>query len=149
MDNQLFFNSYICSIPNRAIISLGFINGINKPFKWVTIFKIVYNSFVRSIIDFGKVIWNQLYKCHSDRIERTQGKFIKIRNFRSDRQTESCACSLGNNLLNLNKLLTLQNRRKKSDIDFLFKILNNMLDTLTLLSSKINFISKTTSTPPK
>lgn len=137
MDSKLTFGLHFDSIIQRSFRNLGFINRITKPFKKIITLKILYFSFVRSILDFGSVVWNPHFKQDIDKIEKVQRKFIKLLNFRSNCSNESYEESLKKH-----KLLTLQNRRKQFDLIFLHKILNCHIDSPTLLS-RINFITKT------
>lgn len=82
MDDHVSFNLHIDSIIKRTFRSLGFINRITQPFRHTSTLRILYFSYVRSVLDFGSAIWNPCYKVHIDRIEKIQKKFINILNYR-------------------------------------------------------------------
>lgn len=136
MDNQINFETHIDTIINRALRSLGFICRVSKPFQSLLTLKILYYSFVRSILDFGCVVWHPLFKKQINRIEKVQKKFIKVLNYRNYRKKESYESSLS-----YYRLLSLNNRRKQFDLVFLHKLLNNKIDSPDLLS-KINFLTR-------
>lgn len=135
MDSKVSFNPHIDNILNRAFKNLGFITRISKPLKKISTLKLLYNSFVRSILEFASVVWNPSYQIHINRIEKVQKKFVKLLNYRCHRLDSY------ENSLNYYNLTSLLNRRKLIDMSFLFKILNNLIDSPTLLS-KINFVTR-------
>lgn len=135
MDSQLSFKPHYESIVGKAFRNLGFINRISKPFTKPVTLKVLYFSFVRSVLDFGSIVWNPYYRDHVNRLEKVQRKFIKILNYRNNVNME-----YRDSLCHYN-LLSLEDRRTLSDITFLYKILNNLIDSPAILS-KINFIVK-------
>lgn len=130
MDSKLSFNLHIDHIVGAAFRRLGFILRITKPFKKIITLKILFFSYVRSILDFCSPIWSPCYKVHVNRIEKIQKKFIKSLNFRKNIRDESYHDALGRY-----KLLSLSNRRKMFDIVYLFKILNSLIDSPELLTN--------------
>jgi hypothetical protein len=132
MDSKVKFDIHIDTIISRAFKSLGFINRVSKPFNKVHSLKILYYSFVRSILDFACVVWHPHFKYHVNRIESVQKKFIKILNYRQ------CKKKSYEDSLSCHHLLTLSDRRKQFDLIFLHKLLNNNIDSSFLLS-RINF----------
>lgn len=130
MDSELSFNSHIDHVVGAAFRRLGFILRISKPFKNTNTLKILYFSFVRSILDFCSTVWNPCYSVHINRVERIQKKFIKSLNYRNNTISDSY-----NEALKKHNLLTLSDRRKMYDIIFLYKILNSLIDSSELLGS--------------
>lgn len=133
MDSELSFNLHIDHIIGFAFRRLGFVLRITKPFKNTTTLKILYFSFVRSILDFCSTVWNPSYKVHINRIEKIQQKFIKALNYRKNFSSESYDISLKRH-----NLQTLSNRRKMFDLLYLHKILHSMVDSSELLA-KLKF----------
>lgn len=130
MDSRVSFNLHIDSIVQRAYKSLGFINRMTTSFRSSIILRILYFAHVRSVLDFCSVVWSPHYKCHIERIERVQKKFIRIMNFRNGHGDTTYKSSL-----NRYKMLSLSDRRELTDMVFLFKILLNKIDSPTLLSN--------------
>lgn len=125
---QIHFNEMI----KKANKMLGFICRIMQPFRNPKPMLLVYNSVVRSILEFGTVIWNPLYKVHGDRIEKIQRKFTRMLSYK---------CGLRNTLnsyedrLSHFEMLSLKERRTSADISCLYKLLHNKLDSPTSLAN--------------
>ncbi|RVE45371.1 hypothetical protein evm_010000 [Chilo suppressalis] len=82
LDSKLHFNLHIDSMVAKAFKQLGLILRLGKPFARGSTLKILYNAYVRSILEFGSVVWSPQYAVHKDRIERVQRKFIKSLDYR-------------------------------------------------------------------
>ncbi|CAG9795435.1 unnamed protein product [Diatraea saccharalis] len=78
VDSKLSFKAHYDQIVKRAFRTLGFIIRISKPFNNPHTLKILFFSFVRSILEFGSVIWNPFYKQDIARLEKVQFKFMKL-----------------------------------------------------------------------
>ena len=89
-----------------------------------------YFGNVRSILEFGCVIWGGAAKTHLDKLERIQHKFLMWLSFKSSPAFESLDYV---ELLEKFKVTSLQNRRKQYDILFLHKILTARIDSAPLL----------------
>jgi hypothetical protein len=57
---------------------LGYIRRIGKEFRDPYTLKTLYNSFVRSHLEYASVVWNPYYGVHLKRIEDIQKKFLKF-----------------------------------------------------------------------
>lgn len=130
LDAKLTYIPHIENILSKAFKFLGFILRVGKPFNSAFTYKVLYNSYVRSRLEFASSVWNPYQKVHIEKIERLQKKFIKSLEYR-----------LGNahidyeNSLKSHKLFSLSQRRDCNDAMFLFKILNDIVDAPWLLSS--------------
>lgn len=130
MDAKLSFIPHIDNILNKSFKQLGFILRIGKPFRKLSTYKVLFNSYVRSRLEFASAIWNPHYKIHIDRIERVQKKFVKTIEYR-----------IRNNLIdyaigsNSKTFTPLSSRRERIDVLILYKIVNNIIDAPSLLSS--------------
>lgn len=133
LDSKLHFNKHIDCILVRAYKQLGLILRLGKPFTRGSTLKILYNAYVRSILEFGSVVWNPQYIVHQDRIERVQKKFLKSLDYRSglcyDNYEESAK---------RHNVHSLVSRRCYLDSLFLYKIINNHIDSADLLH-KVEF----------
>ena len=89
-----------------------------------------YFGNVRSILEFGCVIWGGAAKTHMDKLERIQHKFLMWLSFKSSPEFRSLDYA---DLLEKFKVTSLQNRRKQYDILFLHKILTSRTDSAPLL----------------
>lgn len=133
-DNKMSFNAHINNITTRALKILGFIQRISIDFSIMT-FKRLYCAFVRSVLEYGSVVWNPNYAVYQDAIERVQKKFLRVIAFKNGYQKDEY--TYNDILLKLN-MQTLQTRRMVSDICFLHKIINFKINCSELLQL-INF----------
>lgn len=135
MDCQLRFTDHIDNIVKNANKSLGFILRSSKGFKNPSTVILLYNSYVRSQLEYCSSVWNPNYNIHINRIEKVQKKFIR-----------SVAYKFGvsNRLktyierLQHFRLHSLSKRRAILDMSYLHKLLNGHIDSPTLLS-KLQF----------
>lgn len=137
-DEQLSFKEHYENITMKGLQTLGFIARSTVHFKNPTSFIYLFNSLVRSGLEYGCVIWSPNYVIHSDRIERVQKKCLRIAGYR---------LRLGRKLSSYSErlrhfgLTTLENRRKQQDLLHLHKIIHSEFDSPNLLSL-LNFNSK-------
>lgn len=137
LDSSLSFNDHHVHIQNRASSMLGFIMRSCNNFDNPLALKSLYCALVRSIFDYNSIIWSPYTLGPIYSIEAIQNRFLRL---------ISIKCSIKRLphtsyeplLLYLN-IDTLQNRRIKSDISFLFKLLNGYIYCPDLLSN-ISFL---------
>lgn len=130
LDSKLTFNLHIDNICKKAYKSLGMILRIGKPFRRPFTYKVLYSSYVRSLLEFGSVIWNPQYQVHKDRLERIQKIFLKSLCYRTGSFFETSTESARHfNILSLN------NRRIYLDVIFYYKILTNIINCPNLLQN--------------
>ena len=93
-----------------------------------------YFGNIRSILEYGCVIWGGAAQCHLDRIERVQHKFLiwLASNIHSSRSSNSLSY---HDLLNLFRISSLSQRRLQYDVCFVFKIISGTIDSAFLLGS--------------
>lgn len=77
-DDKLSFNIHVRSIITRASKLLGFICRSLKPFDKLNTHITLYNTYVRSILEYGSSIWNPYYHVYTNIIENVQRKFTRI-----------------------------------------------------------------------
>ena len=110
---------------------LGFMKRVTRDFSNPKTLHTLYNSLVRSQLEFCFQIWNPSARVHVHKLERVQRKYLKYiccktRTMYHDYSYESlCDCF---------NLKTLQSRRSISDLTFLNKLLNNNIDSNYLTS---------------
>lgn len=128
LDANLSFTDHYDHIIKKSFQQLGFLLRTCKPFKKVDTYKILYFSLVRSVLDFCSVVWSPFYACHINRIERIQKTFLRTLHYRTGTEY----ISYPNSLTTYN-MLPLNLRRQQFDLMFLFKIINNIIDSPNLL----------------
>lgn len=128
LDSKLTFVPHIDKILGKSFKQLGFVLRVGRPFKSPITYKILYNSYVRSHLEFASAVWQPFYKIHINRIERLQRKFIKSLDFRTGRCYEHYESSAKHHNITL-----LKHRRDLCDAVMLYKIINNIVDAPDLL----------------
>jgi hypothetical protein len=78
LDSKLNFTSHIDSLVVKASRMLGYIKRIVREFGDPYTLKTLYNSFVRSHLDYASVVWNSYYGVHLKRMEAIQKKFLRF-----------------------------------------------------------------------
>jgi hypothetical protein len=78
LDSKPNFTSHIDSVVVKASMMLGYIRRIGREFRDPFTLKTLYNSFVRSHLDYAtKFVWNPYYSVHLKRIEAILKKFLR------------------------------------------------------------------------
>jgi hypothetical protein len=81
-DQQLRFIAHINNIVSSAFKSLGFLLRNSLCFRDVESLFILYNSLVRSKLEYASVIWNPCYETHIKYIESVQKRFVRFAYFK-------------------------------------------------------------------
>lgn len=130
-DSKLLFDKHVDAIISKASRSLGFIMRSSASFTRAKTFKVLYCSFVRSILEYASQVWNPRYNTYIDRIERIQVKFMKYLCFRLKIPYKSLSYD---QLCRKFHFLPLSTRREIADLIFLLKITSNKIDCPELLT---------------
>lgn len=132
-DEKLTFKNHVSSVISRASKTLGFTCRSLKPFKNINTHKNLYNTYVRSILEYGSTIWNPYYGTHKNPIENVQRKFTRILCYKFGIPRDSYVERLKN--LEMKSLFA---RRLYFDEMLLYKIVSGKLNTFLLQSFQIN-----------
>lgn len=125
------FNLHIDNVIARSNKNLGFIIRNTKPFTNIRALIILYVSIIRSIVEYGVVIWAPSYITHIMRLEKVQRKFIKFLCFKCGIRFDSCPYEQHLQYFSLPHLLS---RRRYFDIIFAFKALNSLIGCVNVSS---------------
>lgn len=131
VDTKLTFIPHIDDVVSRASRMLGFIIRNGKVFQSPQTKILLFNSYVRSFLEYGSVVWSPQYSVHGLRIERIQKRFLRHLAFASGKLR--MLPSYTDKLQNFN-VCTLKARRQLLDMTFLFKVFNNHIDCPELLN---------------
>lgn len=131
-DSKLKFNEHIDLIVKKSYRTLGFIIRLTKRFRDWKCLNILYNSLVKSVLEYNSVIWSPYQSTYSHRIERVQKKFTRLLFFKRN----IVYTDYENRLKQLN-MLSLQNRRTYIDMCSLHNIIHNTV--LQPLSEQLNY----------
>jgi hypothetical protein len=113
---------------SRANKMLGFIKRRAKEFNNVWVTKTLYCSLVRSILEYGSIIWDPVFDIHRTRLESIQKQFLlfALRHLYNPREYYNLPPYI-QRLQSLN-LLSLSSRRTLLSNAFTFDVLNNNID---------------------
>lgn len=136
-DSKLTFIDHINTITNSALRMLGFIIRITRKFSSIDSILSLYFSFVRSKLEYASLVWSPIYKYQINLLEQVQRRSLKFIYFKQHGYYPEQGFS-HMILLNLYNIDSLELRRNYADLKFLFNLLNNGLDSPTLLEN-INF----------
>lgn len=134
-DSELTFSRHISKVTNDAFRMLGFVIRNSKHFKNEQTFKTLYFSFIRSKLEYCSVIWSPTYHKFVKEIERVQIKFIRFLHFKLTGNYPNFV-SYGE-LANLYGLSTLESRRCAAAITMLSNIINNSVETSSVICNKV------------
>lgn len=131
-DGKLKFSEHINTVCSKARRMLGFIARVGKYFRNPLTFKILYNSLVRSNLEYASVIWNPHTITLTRKLETVQHKFLRLvggKCFNISR--DNINYSVLEQRLNL---VTLEQRRRITDIKFIIKSFHNEIDSQTYIN---------------
>jgi len=131
-DSSLSFTLHFSDIVKRSYRMLGFIIRNSQNFNNVLSLKILYFSYVRSILEYASQVWSPYYQNHIKELENIQRKFLKYLCYKCDGVYPEIGFS-HERLLERFSLKTLDERRKSADIQFLFKLINGSIDSPEIL----------------
>lgn len=127
-DSKYTFERHVSYIVNKANKTLGFLFRCGKLFRKIDTFIQIYNSLVRSVLEYGSVVWNPFYQVYRTKIERVQKKFTRVLFFKFHKDYDDYS----DRLRQLN-IVSLQNRRLLLDEIFLNKVISGMIASPILL----------------
>lgn len=137
---DLSFKSHVDHICTKSLRTLGFLIRNTKEFRNEQCLKTLYISLVRPTLEYCSIIWNPSQVGLMESLERVQRRFLRLIAFKRRMHSinhPSESISL-NSIQDSLKLYPLVNRRKYTDICFLFKLINGVISCPELLQF-INF----------
>ena len=137
IDKKLTFNKHIDEIVQATLKTLGFIFRSTKDFTKTERLITLYNSLIKSRLQYAALIWFPNYDIHIDRLEYVQRRFLKYLSFKLDGVYPPRGFDHSLLLQRFNFLSLKQSTILASQL-FLFKICNNMVDCGDLLNN-LNF----------
>lgn len=136
-DKKITFSKHIEAITAKAYSMLGFVMRICSEFKNHLALKVLYCALVRSVLEYGSVIWFPNYAVHSIKLERVQKKFLKFMFIKFGWYIYvkfapyEFKCSL-------TSLQSLESRRRNACVFFMHDLISGHIDSSNLLSM-VNF----------
>ncbi|KAF9824369.1 hypothetical protein SFRURICE_002031 [Spodoptera frugiperda] len=77
LDSRLSYIEHVDKIVNSAYRALGFVLRSSKDFKNPSTTLLLYNSYVRSQLEYCSTVWSPSYQIHITRIEKIQRKVVR------------------------------------------------------------------------
>lgn len=133
--NNFSFNSHVLDIVSEGYRKLSFITRSSKEFNYDTCI-LLFNSYVRSKLEYGAIIWNPKTTLYSDMLEKIQKKLLRTLFFRKH-NSWPLFTSYTTQLLDFN-INSLQKRRNNSEVLFIFNVFNKINDPDILAEVAIN-----------
>lgn len=137
-DPTMSFVNHITNVVNKSYKLLGFIVRNTREFTNADLIKLLYFAFVRSVLEYGAIVWNPHYNVHVNHLESVQRRLLKYLSFKLDGVYPQMGFS-HNDLLTRHRVDALQDRRIKSQIIFLSQLLQGNIDCPSFLE-KIKFL---------
>jgi len=136
LDYKLLYISHFDMIIGKANQLLGFIKRRAKEFNNVWVTKTLYCSLVRSILEYGCIIWDPDSETQSKRLESIQKQFLlfALRNLFDPRDYVNLPSY--NNRLKILGLTSLSHRRKVNTACFVFDVLSENIN-VEFISNRI------------
>lgn len=122
-DSKINFNAHIDKIVNESRRVLGFLKRRAKEFNDPYVTKSLYQSLVRSKLEYATVVWNMSGKTKSAKIESVQKQFLLFALRNLGWRTDSYALPSYKDRLKLLNMQTLEKRRFNYDAMFAFDLL--------------------------
>lgn len=129
-DSMLLYDKHVDNIAKRANKALGFVIRASSQFSCIKVVKILYCTYVRSILEYCSQVWSPQYDIYINRIESIQRRFLRFIQFK-------CKCHDIDYDARCRRhhMLPLQKRRQIADIVFLSKIAQSRIDSPQLLAN--------------
>ena len=125
VDNNLSFEGHINEVVKKANRLVGMISRFIQ-YKDKAVMVPLFKSLVRSVLDYGNVVWSPYLSKHINSLENVQRRFTKRIIGLSDKDYET--------RLHILKLPSLEYRRLRGDMIETFKIILGLYDGITTSS---------------
>lgn len=129
LSSDLSFSKHITYICNKASKTLGFLKRNCSEFQNITCLKTLYISLVRSILEYGSIIWSPYVQSDINKIESIQHRFLNFISYKI-KNNEIKHKELLENL----KMHPLLCRRNCLDVLWIYNLLNNKINCPEILN---------------
>jgi hypothetical protein len=130
-DIKLKFYPHIESSSSKALKILGYVKRVCIQFKLITLIKLLYCALVRSVLEYGSVLFDPHVISHSYILERVQRKFLNFAGHILKIPHQPHDYSPVHSSLQLS---SLADKRIQANSTFLTKLLSGKIDSPDLLS---------------
>ena len=134
---DLSFRHHYNAVAAAASRTAGFVMRSCRGFKNIETLRTLYFSLVRSKLEYASIVWSPHERCHIERLEAVQRKYLKFLHFKKYGVYPERGCS-HQELLQLMQIPSLKLRRRAQDLCFLRGLVNGTTDSSFLLE-RLNF----------
>jgi hypothetical protein len=127
-DSRLTFNPHINQLYSSCLRLLGFILRTSADFKTPNSVISIFNSIIRSKLEYASLIWNPHHQSQIDTIEKIQRKLVKALFYRKLIPNSSEVYNY-QDCCNILHIKTLKKRRAFNDIKFILNSFADNIDT--------------------
>lgn len=131
-DTKLKFDVHIDGIVRKANKMLGFIMRITKDFRNVNCITLLYNTLVRSQLEYAVSVWSPYQRTYRDKLERVQKRFTRHLNYITRTPYGPYA-----ERLSVHRMISLEHRRQYYDMCLLHSVVS--LNSIPELFNRIVF----------
>lgn len=124
IDSKLSYNNHIDYIVRGAFKNLGFIKRSCKYFKSEKTLINLFNSLVRSKLEYASIVWDGYTESNKKKIEKVQNRFLRYLSRKCDRIDPRYISS--NDLRLRFGMASLDTRRTGASLIYMYKILNGI-----------------------
>lgn len=128
-DVKLLFDKHIDFIVTKCFKMLGFIMRSTYLFANIKTLTSLFYAYVYSVLSYASIIWSPQYVTYINRLESVQGRFVRclLRRYNMPKLCyEASLIEFG--------LTRLETRRSWTDVMYLYKICNGLVDSPHILS---------------
>ena len=133
LDSKLNFNNHIDFVVNKATRMWGMVRRFSCDFSDPYVLKVLFVSFVRSILEYASIVWCPYYSHGISRIEAIQKRFLRFA-LRGLPWTNVFNLPAYEDRLLLLNLNSLSDRRKVAKVLFIYRLLIGEIDACLLLA---------------
>ena len=129
-DSRLTFEHHITETVQKCNRVHGFVLRSSKPFHSLDLTLTLYNSLVRSVLEYNSIIWYPHQEYLRNKIERIQKKLTNVLFYRFNNFYPTYPNNIAyRTLCEMLQLPTLSARSEIAQMIFIFKMMNNQIDT--------------------
>ena len=136
-DKKLLFSRHIETTVSKSLKTYGYIVRNSKDFKNNSTLLRIFNSLVRSQLEYASVVWFPHYSNYRQNLERVVRRFFKYLCYRNDGVYPVQGYS-HTRLLERFSAQSLTDRNKRARVIFLHKLINSIFDCPRVLA-QLNF----------
>uniref|UniRef100_A0A8D8S226 Uncharacterized protein n=1 Tax=Cacopsylla melanoneura TaxID=428564 RepID=A0A8D8S226_9HEMI len=129
MDSKLNFKFQLQKMLSSTKKTSGLVYWISKKFLKRSTKMVLFSALVRSKLEYCSEVWNGICDTDKSKIEQIQNNFLRRVSYYECGRSSSYNVSL-----EMYHLTNLSVRRTYKDIVFLFKLINNIIDCMYLVS---------------